>query len=57
MEIKHKGISIRLTFLTKYFHKWTKPCSPYKHTRLDSQETFVATHHVVYKDLKTQKNW
>ncbi len=56
MEIKHKSTSLKLTFLTKYYHKWIEPCSLYKYTRLDLQETFVVAHYVVYKDLKTQKN-
>jgi len=56
MEIKHEGIGVKLTFLTKYFHKWIKPCSPYKYTRLDFQETFVVTHRVVCKDLKIKRN-
>jgi len=53
MEIKHEGTSIRLTFLMKYSHKWTKPYSPYKYTRPNLQETFVIAHHVACKDLKT----
>jgi hypothetical protein len=50
MEIKHEGIGVRLTFLTKYFHKWIKPCSFYKYTRLDLQETFLVANCVVCKD-------
>jgi len=47
---------VRLTLLTKYSHKWTKPCSPYKYTRPDFQETFVVAHYAICKYLKTQKN-
>ncbi len=56
MEIKHEGINVRLTFLTKYSHKWKKPCSPYKYIGQNFQETFIVAHYAICRDLKTQKN-
>jgi hypothetical protein len=55
MEIKHKGTNVKLTFLTKYSHKWTKPHSFYKYTRLNFQETSIVAHRAICRDLKTQK--
>jgi len=56
MEIKQEGISVRLKFLTRYSHKWTKTCSLYKYIGPKFQENFVVVHHAICKDLITQKH-
>jgi hypothetical protein len=48
MEIKHEGTGVKLTFLTNYSHKWTKPYSLYKYKRPDLQKKFVIVHHVLF---------
>jgi hypothetical protein len=55
MEIKQERIRVRLKFLTRYSHKWTKTCSLYKYIGPNFQE-FCVVHHVICEDLTTQKN-
>jgi hypothetical protein len=41
---KHVGIGVRLTFITKYFHKWKMTRTFYKCIKLGPQENDVVPH-------------
>jgi len=57
MEIKDEGIDIWLPFITREVLTCGKSfVSPCKYTAPNLQEAYVATHHDVCKDLRSQKN-
>jgi hypothetical protein len=52
METKQKGIGVKLTLITKCFHKWKKSCSPCGYITPKFLKVFLVVHYVVCKDLR-----